>query len=383
MNTSGGIIMVQQVFANIFIVVASTLGFITVYTQIDDGTKKRVAAQRNLSLPARELPLVIYACALLVLLRFISSGFSGDMYWTFINLKAIILIYSSLLMPSLRGFFTVQLCGAITLATTGMMTWYTWLLFLVGASIMLIERWSSAYLKEHFFLYLLPATFIGITFWIIVGLQFADRISWPLVIVNIISLVWSFFALWDYDLYQRQDQRVIAKLTHAVQYDGLTQVRNWPTFQDDFTAAFQQSGDLALITIDLDHFKQINDTYGHLVGNQALMVTATTLNDCLTNKAAPGRLYRTGGEEFAIIIPNHNLAEATDLVLKCQKKLRSTKIRYSKGEFFITASFGLAMVNSHDSSSTAAFKRADHYLYQSKRSGRDCVTIEGTTMTAS
>ena len=92
MNTSGGIIMVQQVFANIFIVVASTLGFITVYTQIDDGTKKRVAAQRNLSLPARELPLVIYACALLVLLRFISSGFSGDMYWTFINLKAISLI---------------------------------------------------------------------------------------------------------------------------------------------------------------------------------------------------------------------------------------------------------------------------------------------------
>ena len=375
--------MIQQVFANIFVVVASTLGFITVYTQIDDETKKRVAAQRNLSLPAQELPLVIYVCAVLILLRFVSSGFSGAMYWTFINLKAIILLYASLLMPSTRAFLLVQLCGVATLATTNMMTWYTWVLFLVGASIMLVERWYGAHLKEHFFLYLLPVVFIGIAFWIIVGFEYLDRISWSLVLINIISLAWSFFALWDYDLYQRKDQRVIAKLTHAVQYDGLTQVRNWPTFQEDFNNAYHKGGDLALITLDLDHFKQINDTYGHLVGNQALMVAATTLNDCLTDKALPCRLYRTGGEEFAIIVPNHSLADATALVLKCQKSLRLAKIRYSKGEFFISASFGLAMVNAHDTNSTAVFKRADHYLYQLKRSGRDCVTIEGTTMTAS
>ncbi|WDF82812.1 GGDEF domain-containing protein [Lacticaseibacillus pabuli] len=374
--------MIQQVLANIFLVVASTLGFVTVYQQIDDGTKKRVAAERSLSPAAREVPLVIYVCAVLLVLNFASSGFHGLMYWVFVNLKAIIMIYASLLMPTMRGFVIVQICGAYTLNSTGNMTGYTWAFYLLAAAIMLGQRWASAHLRQHDFLYLLPATAIGLLSWVLAGVRLQSTVALSTIIINMGSLLWAFFALWDYDLYQRQDQRVIAQLSHQVQYDGLTQVRNWPTFQQDFNHAYDAGGELALITLDIDHFKAINDTYGHLVGNQALMVVATTLRECLSDEPAC-RLYRTGGEEFAIIAPQHELSQATDLVLKSQRRLRNAKIRYSKGEFFLSASFGLAIVNGKDTNSTAVFKRADHYLYQSKRCGRDCVTIEGTTMTAS
>ncbi|WP_155285823.1 GGDEF domain-containing protein [Lacticaseibacillus zhaodongensis] len=375
--------MIQQALGYFFLTVASTLGFITVYSQVDTSARKIVAAKRNLNPLNREQPVIIYISALLILLRIIGGGFGGHLLWLLINLQVIILVYSNLLMPTIRAFVIVQAVAIAVFASTGMMNWLNWLLMLVSGAVMFAVRWYGPHFKNDQYIYVLPAGVIGVAFWTTAAVRFPQMVSPGFAAVNALSFIWSFFALGRYDRDQRADQRIIAQLTHETQYDGLTRVRNWTTFQQDFNDKFNSTDQLALIAFDIDHFKSINDTYGHLVGNQALMVVVSTLQKYLRAEYPAGHVYRTGGEEFAIILPDTDRQRATAIVLACEELLRSMPIRYSQGEFHMSASFGLALASGHKiGDATAMFKRADHYLYQSKRAGRNSVTIEGITMSA-
>lgn len=375
--------MIRIAMANLFLVVIATLGFASVYSQIETGTKLRLAKNRSLSAVEQRLPQVIYICGLLILLRVISSGTTGWLFWVMVNLQLIIMMYSNLLVTNLADFVVIQAVGVTMFATAGGMNWLTTPAYLLGCLGIYGERWYGKRLKEHELLYLMPPIVIGAFFWWIVWLN-NTTLSPSLAVVNFMGFAWAYFALWDFDHYQRRDQQVIAKLTREVQYDGLTRARNWTMFQRDFNHAYTQSNDgpLALIALDLDHFKHINDHHGHLVGNQALMTVSQTIQAYLHAENAGYQFYRTGGEEFAIILPGADLPTAAKIVRACQKRIRQAKVSGSFGEFHLSASFGLAMAASNDGNATAVFKRADHYLYQSKRAGRDCITIEGETLTA-
>ncbi|WP_156647331.1 GGDEF domain-containing protein, partial [Lacticaseibacillus manihotivorans] len=135
---------------------------------------------------------------------------------------------------------------------------------------------------------------------------------------------------------------------------------------------------LALITIDVDHFKQINDTYGHLMGNQTLIAFSRQLKQLLSNQNDSYKFYHTGGEEFAILLPNTSLDTARKVVHDCQLALKTLAIPLTEGQLQVTASFGLAVANPNDNSATNFFKRSDRYLYQSKNNGRDRLTDEST-----
>ncbi|WP_155286588.1 GGDEF domain-containing protein [Lacticaseibacillus zhaodongensis] len=376
--------MIQQALGYFFLIVASTLGFITVYTQIDSSIQQANAAKRNLSPLRREMPIVIYICAVLILMRVITTGFSGEAYWLFVNLQVIILVYSNFLVPSVPAFLTVQAVGGIIFGTSGMMDWFSWIFLFASDFIVFAERWYGPKFKHYRMIYMVPAMIIGIIFWAMIGVRFPELISTRVAVFNGFSFCYAYFALQRFDQDQHVDQQIIAKLTHETQYDGLTQVRNWSTFQEDFNDAFHADGELALIALDIDHFKDINDTYGHLVGNQALMVVSSNLSKYFKENYPAGHVYRTGGEEFAIILPHTDQQVASDIVLTCQKRVQQAQVRYSQGEFNLTASFGLAVDGGKRSGDpTLMFKRADHYLYQSKHNGRDCVTVEGQTLPAS
>lgn len=370
--------MIRIGIANLFIVVIATLGFASVYTQIETGTKLRLAKNHSLSALEQRLPQVIYLCGMLILLRVINSVTTGWLFWALVNIQLIVLMYSNLLVTNLADFVIIQAVGLGMFATDGGMNWLTTPAYLLGCLAVYGERWYGKRLKQHEFLYLLPPIIIGAFFWVIVWLN-SQALTPALAMTNFIGFAWAYFALWDFDHYQRRDQQVIAKLTREVQYDGLTQARNWTMFQRDFNHAYLQSqdGPLALIALDLDHFKHINDHYGHLVGNQALMTVSQTIQAYLHTENSGYQFYRTGGEEFALILPGATLDSATDILKQCQQRIRQAIVHGELGEFQLSASFGLAMAKSNDGNATAVFKRADHYLYQSKRAGRDCMTIEG------
>ncbi|WP_125711091.1 sensor domain-containing diguanylate cyclase [Lacticaseibacillus porcinae] len=373
--------MIRISIATLFLVVVATLGFISVYAQIETGTKLRLAKNRSLSAFEQRLPQVIYICSMLVLLRIVNSATTDWLFWVMVNLQLIIMMYSNLLVTNLADFVVIQAVGVTMFATDGGMNWLTTPAYLLGCLAVYGERWYGKRLKQHEFLYLLPPIIIGGFFWGVVLLS-RKALTPSLAIVNFIGFAWAYFALWDFDHYQRRDQQVIAKLTREVQYDGLTRARNWTMFQRDFNHAYLQSqdGPMALIALDLDHFKHINDHYGHLIGNQALMAVSQTVQAYLQAENAGYQFYRTGGEEFAIILPGATEQESTAIVKACQQRIRKASVHGSFGEFHLSASFGLALAKPSDGNATAMFKRADHYLYQAKRAGRDCITIEGEAL---
>lgn len=127
----------------------------------------------------------------------------------------------------------------------------------------------------------------------------------------------------------------------------------------------------ALIMLDLDHFKQVNDTYGHEAGNAVLIQTAQLIQ---VNTRQLDIQCRYGGEEFAIILPSTERFLAIQVAERIRESIANTTVEYDQQILQVTASIGLAFYQAGDSKSVSALiKEADQYLYQAKQQGRDQV----------
>lgn len=124
---------------------------------------------------------------------------------------------------------------------------------------------------------------------------------------------------------------------------------------------------LALVLLDIDFFKKINDQYGHAGGDRVLTALATSLREHVPAHTVIGRL---GGEEFAILLPNHTIGEACVLSNTLRETLENTPVTYQGHDIHYTASFGIAEWQQGDDYDQL-IQKADHALYQSKREGRN------------
>jgi diguanylate cyclase (GGDEF)-like protein len=132
-------------------------------------------------------------------------------------------------------------------------------------------------------------------------------------------------------------------------------------------ARYQQA--LSLVLFDLDFFKQVNDTHGHMEGDLVLKEVGETLRQNLRQSD----IYaRWGGEEFIIIMPHTNLETAKNVATKLQELVRT--ITYGDGSQTITASFGIAQ-HQQEEQSQSLLRRADDALYEAKNKGRDTIIL--------
>jgi diguanylate cyclase len=132
---------------------------------------------------------------------------------------------------------------------------------------------------------------------------------------------------------------------------------------------------LALMMADVDHFKRINDTFGHVVGDRVLRFVASTIKESV---GSPAIAARYGGEEFAIILPRTTLAAAIELAERLRLAvMRAELVKQSTGEKHsrVTISIGAAELEAR-TSPQALIEAADVCLYAAKRSGRNCVVGE-------
>lgn len=157
---------------------------------------------------------------------------------------------------------------------------------------------------------------------------------------------------------------------------GLLNAGAWQREADTELARAQRSAEpLALLLIDLDHFKRVNDTYGHLVGDQVLLGVATTLCNQLREYDVIGRF---GGEEFVVLLPGADTVEACRVAERLRSRIRRLAVPAEDGTVNVTVSVGIALFRTHGHDLIELLASADLALYRAKESGRDRVCLPAT-----
>ncbi len=170
----------------------------------------------------------------------------------------------------------------------------------------------------------------------------------------------------------------VSTLTQALNHDTLTRALSRAAFLKDSQAHLRStsapSPQAGMLMLDLDHFKHLNDHYGHAAGDQALR----EFSSCIHAAIRPGDLFgRLGGEEFGITLPGTSLQASADIAERLRAYIEALVIRVSDGtSLFITVSIGVAHTSQspHDSPDEL-LTYADQALYQAKRSGRNQVCV--------
>lgn len=169
--------------------------------------------------------------------------------------------------------------------------------------------------------------------------------------------------------------RLIEQLEKLSLHDGLTDVYNRKYLEDYLEKSFEECRRygmaLSVIITDIDHFKRVNDTYGHQVGDEVLKKFVKRIND---NIRKADVLARYGGEEFVIVMKNTEVEGAITLAEKLREIIQNCPFEVDGYKIELTASFGIACMNNNNyANSTQLIRDADMCLYKAKNSGRNRV----------
>ena len=160
-----------------------------------------------------------------------------------------------------------------------------------------------------------------------------------------------------------KEQKLIDQLT------GLKNRRGFYECYDEKVLGIGEDGKSSIIICDIDFFKNVNDTYGHNVGDEVLVLVAKQLQECIQDA---GEVFRWGGEEFIVLLPGSDLNDAVTLAETIRAKIEGTACECSDATIKITMSFGVAEIDL-EKKSADNIKSADNNLYRAKTEGRNRV----------
>lgn len=174
-----------------------------------------------------------------------------------------------------------------------------------------------------------------------------------------------------------QARQRAAELEKMAFMDGLTGVANRRFLEITLGSRLEEQRrygwPVGLLFLDVDHFKSFNDRHGHEVGDQVLKMVATTMSSCSRTFDTVGRW---GGEEFIAIITNVDSAQLRTVAERYRQLIEYSGLAIADSVLKVTVSIGAALATADDTSE-GLLERADALMYQSKQSGRNCVSVEG------
>jgi len=183
----------------------------------------------------------------------------------------------------------------------------------------------------------------------------------------------------DIAIYQKMLKEALESLAEANHRDGLTGIYNRHFLEEslarEFSRARRYGGTISLIMIDIDNFKVINDTYGHLAGDDVLRNTAIQLGALLRQTDILGRY---GGEEFGLLLPETKLEGAHILAERIRAQIAEIQVPYGNTHIQVTISAGIAEYHPDMARYEDLVKAADDALYQAKDAGRNRVVSAQT-----
>lgn len=164
--------------------------------------------------------------------------------------------------------------------------------------------------------------------------------------------------------------------TQRARTDQLTGLANRRAFDEAFTKMINETdrfgGSSALILLDIDFFKRVNDTYGHEAGDRVLIELGGALSEA---RRTTDFVARLGGEEMALLLPQTVSAGAMEVAERLRERIAEMRVKTSAGELQITASFGVVVYSARQGNSNGLFERADKALYAAKHGGRNRVVL--------
>lgn len=229
----------------------------------------------------------------------------------------------------------------------------------------------------------------------VIGLTLAQQLGLGLLLV--LPTAMGMGSAWQLQRTQREQYRVLMQaeaaneqlrreitqrrllereLKRQAKTDSLTGLANRRHLEDRFLRererARRNGSALTLVMIDLDHFKQVNDRYGHDCGDRVLCDVARLLENQLRQVDFVGRL---GGEEFAVLLPDTGVEEAGNLIERLRVTLAEQELQVDEHVVTVTATFALAGVNPDRDTLDEALKRVDVALYRGKDTGRNRLVV--------
>ncbi len=169
-----------------------------------------------------------------------------------------------------------------------------------------------------------------------------------------------------------KNRRLVEELEHLSLTDTLTQAYNRRFIELHsrklFSESTRKNQGLCFLLVDIDHFKKINDQYGHNIGDLVLQQLAANIRETIRKTDV---LIRMGGEEFALFLPNTSLQEALLLAERIRKQIQELRVEYRDHIIPITISLGVTEYKSE--SLEDLIEKADQALYQAKSNGRNSV----------
>lgn len=176
-------------------------------------------------------------------------------------------------------------------------------------------------------------------------------------------------------------KRKLLEANQSMRRDHLTEAHNRKSYDEQIKRYIQlneiDNEPITLVMIDIDHFKKINDNYGHDIGDFILRECVRTLQECFSREE--DFIARLGGEEFAVILPGCNAHASAKIVERSMERIRKEAFLHGPHQIRFTVSMGIAQIVPGQNAETW-YKRADSALYDSKTTGRNKYTIAPDTI---
>jgi diguanylate cyclase (GGDEF)-like protein len=180
---------------------------------------------------------------------------------------------------------------------------------------------------------------------------------------------------------KRELEKANRELERLSRTDGLTKLNNRAYWEDclknEFSRCKRTGRDTSVLMFDIDHFKKVNDTYGHQAGDEVIRVVSKILMDTIRTTDIAGRY---GGEEFGLLLIETNSKNSMIVAERLRKKIEQTTVIHEGVEIKFTISLGIAEFDPEQGNHSQWLERADKALYVSKETGRNSSTIFNVDM---
>ncbi|CAJ2234253.1 GGDEF domain-containing protein [Companilactobacillus paralimentarius] len=355
------------------------LGVFTLYQVLYDWFKS-ISHYKNLKITDDQLKDVFGILYMLIFIFSMQATIVGkSISWEFMNFQIMAIIFCAYFLNihiPYRYFIPIVLVYMIFNSSIGYWeSWcHAWTLIMCYESFNHIRRMQE---EDHRFIrYMMVGIVYGGLMWFFVMVKFNLTLAtfyeewFYLVIFEIL--------LYSYVNMILRDSKLKIHLLEFANHDALTKAENYAAYmteiQYEFESCQRNKLHLSMMMFDIDHFKHVNDTYGHLAGDKVLQHVADVAQTVINANDPKVKFYRTGGEEFNVVFPGYDLESTKDIVNEIFVALNHLPIDINGKKIYISISMGVSTVSSKDVQPNDLYSRVDDNLYHSKNNGRMQIT---------